>query len=202
MIHINLAFQSIWSIQSTFVLFGPIWSYSVLFGPFCPIWFYLVPFGPIIYIQSTLVLLGWLWPYSVLISPCRSISLYCLSTLVLFSPLRSFSVHFNSIRFIQFTLVHSVLFSLFCALWFYFGPMWSILSTSVLFDPIWSCSVYSVHSVHFGSNSVHIGPLQSYYFHFVLFDLIQSTLVLLGLNRCTSILFGRFRSYSVHFGFI
>ena len=84
---------SIWSNQYSSVQFGPIRSYLV----------HSVHYSSI---RSNSI-------HSVLFSPCRLVQ----STLALFGPHWSYSVHFGPIRSILFTLV---LFGPFCRLWFYF----------------------------------------------------------------------------------
>ena len=117
--------------------------YSVHSVLFISIRSYLVHFSPYVYfslIQSNLVIIGPLWSYSVLFD--RSIQ-SIMSTLVLLSPFGS-------------TLI-------------LFGPIWSIVSTLVLFDLIRSILVlffYFNHSVYFGlllSIWVHFGPLSDFY---------------------------------------
>ena len=92
--------------------FGYIQSTLVLFSPFCPLWSYSIYYGSI---RSTLVLFDPNWSYSVHFGPVQS-------TLVLFSP-------FAYIWSILSTLV------LFGPLLFPFSPMWSnsILFCSLLF---------------------------------------------------------------------
>ena len=78
--------------------------YLVHVGPFCPLWFYsihIVLFG-LSPIQSTLVLFGPICSYSVHIGPLYPIQF----TLVLFSPPYSHLVLFLSIQSTFFHLVH------------------------------------------------------------------------------------------------
>ena len=77
----------------------------VPFGPFCPLWFYSVYFGPIWSILSTLILFVPIWSTLVLFISFCPFQFYSsiLSTLILFghiSPHWSYlvhSIHFSSI---------------------------------------------------------------------------------------------------------
>ena len=123
----------------------------------------------------------------VLFGPIRSCSVHIgliWSTLILFCPFWSYSVH-------------SVYFGIIWSYSVHIGPIWSILcicSTSVLFEPFGPHWSYSVHFVHFGSIRsilVLFGPLQSY----------SSLSVRIGPIRSILVLFGSFCplwSYSVH----
>ena len=80
------------------------------------------------------------------------------STLVNFGPIRSNSVHFNSIRSIRSTVVQFGPFG-------QFSPLQSIQSNLThtvhlgIFSPIWPTSIYSVHLVNFKplrSNSLYL----------------------------------------------
>jgi len=114
--------------------FSPIWairSTLVLFGTFCQLWFYsvhFVHFSPIHY------------------------------TMLLFSPLQSYSDHFD--------LIPSTLDPL--------GPFCPLQSYSIHLVPIQSIQSYSLHLVHFVSfgriwsiqiTLVHYGPLRSIFVH-------------------------------------
>ena len=125
-----------------FCSFYHLLSNLVIFSPFCPLKFYSI--------------------HSVLFNLLRSIK----SKVALFSPYWSYSVHIGPILstlglFGQFYLLwfYLVLFGLFCLLWFYsvhIGFLQPIMSTLVLFGPIWS------HSAHFGVHSFLFSPLYSY----------------------------------------
>ena len=132
-----LAIQSILSTLVLFSSFCPLESclvhsvFPVHFGFIRSIWSYSVHFD---HIWSTLVLFGLLWSYSVhSVQFCSS-----RSNLVLVGPHWSYSVHFGlirstlvsygPIRSILSTSVYLVLFALFYSLWSYsglFGPLWS-----------------------------------------------------------------------------
>ena len=109
-----------------------------------------------------------------IIKGCFSIFLLCNSVLfgilwsllVLFSPLRSHSVHSVHFGPIQSTLV---LVGPFCLLWIIqfnlvqFSPILSILSTSVLFSSIRSYSVY----LSFNRSTLVLGPNRTTSVHLV-----------------------------------
>ena len=148
-----------------------------------PIQSTLVIVGPLGSIHSTSVLFYplWLCLVSIHFGFIRSIRTH-LSTLVIFSPLRSNLVLFGPMS----TLVLLVSFGPFCPLWSY----------SVLFNPLRS---YSVHYVYFSLIQSHLSTL-------VLFGFIQSTLVLSVLFGAiqsilsTSVLLGPTWSTLVPFG--
>ena len=159
--------------MSTFLHFSPIqtiqsaWFYSVHSIQFCYIWptwcSYLVHsihFGPI---QLTLVLFSPVLSYSVQFGPIRSI----MSTLVLICPfilIRSYSVHFGPIRS---TLVH----------YLFFCPIRSTLSYSVLYGPIRS-TLFPFGPIR--STSSPFGPIWSICVHF---NSIQSIFVYLHIEK-------------------
>ena len=94
------------------------------------------------------------------------------STLVLFCPLQSYSVHIDPIRFILSILVHLSPIQSFLstsAFSFHFGPYLFIHSYSVYFSPIrrpiWSPSVLFDQLCSIGSNSVRFDPLGSCFVH-------------------------------------
>ena len=108
----------------------------------------------------------------ILFSPLRSYSVHSVhidlirSILVIFCPLWSYSVHIGPIwsiicpiQSIMSTSIHLVLFGLFCPLWFYSVQY-------VHFGPIWSFFIHFVHSILIRSHSVLFNPSCLY---FVLF---------------------------------
>ena len=104
---------------------------------------------------------------------------FLISTLVLFCPLRFYSVHFGPIHSTQSTLV---LFSPWC-------PLWFCSIHSVLFSPLWFYSVHSIHLVLFGPfgriwSTLDLFSsfclLKSYSVHFVPIQSTRSNLVLFG----------------------
>ena len=130
-----------------------------------------------------------------------SISIY-LVYLIIFHLLQSFLILFGSFGPIQ--SIWSILSTS-----FQFGPIWSYSVHSVLFRPFCPLWFYSIHSVNFSPiqrTSVPFGPLRSYSIHSVNFSAIWSTFVLLGLNQSTlvcSVLlspFYRLWFYLVYFG--
>ena len=119
--------DSLRSVQS-----GPIRSYSVysvLFYPFWSIWSYLVLFGPI---RSSLLLFG---PFGHVQSATIFFSPFCHPQ----SLLGSVGPYSNVLSY----LVHSVLFGLYSVLFslIWFFSIHQVLSSSVLFGPVWSCQV-------------------------------------------------------------
>ena len=132
-------------IWATLVLFRPtqfIWSTSILFRPF---WSTLILFGhirPTLILfdstQSTLVLFNPFWSYSI--------------TLIIFGPTQFTLNLFSPLHFIQSYLVYSIHS---CPLWsnsvlfYHFGLFGSMRTTLVLFNPIQSTSVHSIHLVLF-----------------------------------------------------
>ena len=142
---IYVHFSHIQFIMSTLVLFGQHWSYLVYFGPI-------------------LVLFGLTWSYLVNVSLIQS-------NLVIFCPLRSYSVHyihFDPIRScaVYFGLLRSILSTLVL-----FGPHWSDFVHYVLFSPLWS---HSVHISLIWPNLVLFSPLWSYSVHYEYFGPIWS----------------------------
>ena len=154
-----------------FCSFYHLLSNLVIFSPFCPLKFYSIHsvlFNLLRSIKSTLALFSPHWSYSVHFGPIWSI----LSTLVLFSP------------------IWSILFALVL-----FSPHWflqPIMSTSVLFGPIWS------HSAHFGVHSFLFSPLYSYSVHFGHIWSIQSTLFLFGPIQSTLLHLIQFAPFGPH----
>ena len=163
--------------------------YSVQFGPFSPHWPYSVHIGPILSTSVLFSLFCPLWSFWSI-----------LSTLVQFGPIQSMLsalLHFSPIPVIRSTLVHFVHFSFIRSIQstlVLFNPNQSY---SVLFCPIWFCSV---HPVHFSpirsirSYSVHhflFGPILSIWstlFYLIQFKSLWFILVHLDLFLCTYIM--------------
>ena len=110
--------------------------------------------------------------YSVHVGPTQSI----LSTLVLFGPLQFTLVLFSPLCLLSSYSVHLVLFSPLCFYLVQFGPIQSILFTSVL-------------SIHIGS----IGSIWSHLVHTVHFHSIRSILILFSPHWS-------YMNHSIHFG--
>ena len=137
----SVQFGPIQSILSAKVLFGLIQSTS---APISPHQSHSIHFGLIQSILSTLVLFGLLcllWFYFILLGPHWSNPVHSIH----FDPLQSYSDH--SVGPIWFILSTLVLLGPIQITLILFGPLRSSMSILVLFDPI--CSIL-VHSVHFG----------------------------------------------------
>ena len=184
--------SSIGSNSSHSVLFSRLQSNSVHSSHTVPIRFTLILFHLLRSIQSTLTLFGPHWSYSVHFGPIRFHYVY-------FGSICFYSVNIGPILSILSTLIQFspiqairstlVLFGPFCLLWFY--SVHPILST---FVPTRSSLVQSIQFGPIRSISVPFGPfcpLQSYSVHFIPFGPIQSI-------QITSIHFGPLRFIFVH----
>ena len=172
-------------------------AYSFLFGPYGPNLSYLVHSTQVtiafewnlwcvfvlkllslslvyVFVSKKKKTIQSIWSYSVHFGPIQSIQY----TLTLFGPYWSYSIHFGHI---QSTLVHYLSYSVHYVHFNPLGPIWSILSTLVLFGPLCPLQSYSVH----------IGPIRSSMSTSILFGPFLSIL-------STLFLFGPLQSYSIH----